>query len=198
MIMRAWQLWLVVLALCAVSPLSHPQEIRGRVVFSVEVVEWALERNADGSRSPKQRTGIFSYCSDDKPPACGQTLTGYKLRDGKIVEISGLGSFETDVFLKKLNALTLSSFDVQKEIDATLAAQRAESQKTGKPFPVVMTLDGARYRIRYDFNGVSIDHTAWNPGTQISHLAPYSGKLGGLNALIDLFATSYGRRQFGL
>jgi hypothetical protein len=94
--------------------------------------------------------------------------------------------------MKDLTALPLSAFDIQEEID------RTEKELRARNGPLMIVADGSRYRIRYDFNGVGIDYNGWNPGSHIDWLAPYNAKLQQLKAVIDLFATQYGRRQFGL
>jgi hypothetical protein len=180
------------MALLLSAPAAIAQEFRGKLIFSVEEVEWSLRINDDGSRGPKQRTGIFYYYEQGTPGAIGPSMTGYKLHEGKVVELSGAGSFEAGKFIEELTALPLSGFDVQAEIERTQKELRARNG------PMMIVADGTRYRIRYDFNGVSIDCTSWNPGSYIDWLAPYNEKLGQLKAVIDLFATQYGRRQFGL
>lgn len=184
--MRAW---LVPCALFAVSLPALAQDFPGKIIYSVEVVEWALERNADGSKGPKRKTGIFCHHKEAGP---GQfelaSLTCYQLRNGEVIAIAGGGAG----FLKKLQALPIASFDVDKEMKATRQKQRANG--VGE----VGVLDGARYRIRYDFNGASIDYTGWNPGPVIDHMAPDSVNLGNLKQLIDFIALNLGRMATGL
>lgn len=183
--------WAAVLALVAVCDPTLAQDSKGKLIFSVEEVEWSLRINEDGSRGPKEKTGVFYYLLEG-PGEYGSTMTGYKFREGEVVEASSSGGVETTAFLRQLNALPLSTFDVEKEMEVARKELRARNG------PVTIVMDGSKYRIRYDFNGSSIDYTAWNPGPYIDSLAPYSGKLLELKAVIDLFARHFGRRQFGL
>lgn len=173
-------------------------DFKGRPIFSVEVVECAMQPKAEGTRGPKARTGVFYYYEEMGPSSYGPLVSSYKLTEGKVDGLGGLGTVESEWFLKRLNALPVVSFDVQKEIDSTVASLRAEAQLNNGSYQPPMALDGCSFRIRYEFNGVSIDYTAWNPGLLIESLAPHSEKLKGLNALIELFAAQYGRRQFQL
>ena len=52
---------LVACILFAVSLPALAQDFPGKIIYSVEVVEWALQRNTDGSKGPKQKTGIFCH-----------------------------------------------------------------------------------------------------------------------------------------
>lgn len=180
----------LIVTLFVASPSARAQEFQGKVIFSVELVEWAMERGPDGSRGPRERTGIFYYYKEG-PGEYGSTITGYKLLNGEIIGVAGAGSVGTAALLKKLNAMPLSAFDVQDEIDRATVSQRANNT-------MMIVADGAKYRIRYDFNDVGIDHTGWEPGSYIDGLAQYSENLSNLKDVIDLFATHYGRRQFGL
>lgn len=152
-------------------------------------------RNADGSKGPKERTGVFYYLEDTRiaPDQYLPVVTGYKLRNGKEVERAGMGSVETESFLRKLRGSPLQTFNVQDEIDMVMAQLRANGVPHGAG-----VLDGAKYRIRYEFNGVSIDYTGWNPGSYIRELAPHSEKLKNLNDVLDLFALQYGQSQLEL
>ncbi len=180
--------------LAACQP-AFVQEFKGKAIFSVEVVEWSQMRNADGSKGPKERTGVFYYLEDARIAADHYLpmVTGYKLQNGKVVDQAGMGSVETEAFLRKLRDCPLSAFNVQDEIDTVIAKLRANGVPNGAG-----VLDGTKYRIRYEFNGVSIDHTGWNPGNYIRELAPHSEKLKNLNDVLDLFALNYGQSQLGL
>lgn len=192
--------WAVFCTMFAGLP-ALAQDFRGKVIFSVEVVEWAQERNTDGSKGPKRRTGVFCYHEEARtvssdPSSAGYnlhpSLTCYKLKDGEVVQLAGSGSEEAGVILQTLREMPLSTFNVQNEIDAVNAKLRA----TGGA--IMMVADGANYRIQYDFNGVSIDYTGWNPGPHIGFLARHSENLRSLNEVINVFALLYGRREFGL
>lgn len=160
--------WLLIGGLLAASLPALAQDFPGKLTFSVEEVEWALARNVDGSKGPKRRTGLFYYYKEAGPGLFDLvTLTGYQLRDGETVGVVHNG----EGFVKKLQALAISSFDVEKEMAVTREKQRASGVGT------IGVDDGTRYRIRYDFNGVSIDYTGWNPGPHIDHMAPYSENL---------------------
>jgi hypothetical protein len=192
------RIWSFLLALCAISPLAFPQQFQGKVIFSVEVLEWSMQRNSDGSNGPKKPTGIFYYYKEGRPGEYGPSIMGYNLVEGEIIGIAGAGSFGDEALLKKLDALSIASFDVQNEIDTTLERLSAEARRNSTGVPRFSVTDGSKYRIRYDFNGVSIDHTAWNPGPIITFYAPHSENLRKLDELINLFAAYYGRRQFAL
>lgn len=173
-------------------PVVSAEDSRGKLIFAVQVLETAHGPSVDGGMSPGNQTGIFYYCRESGPGECEPyTLQGYNLSDGKIV-----GSVAGDEsLLKELKSLPLSSFDVQKEIDSTIVKGRAEAARNGTGFPGWITADGTKYRILYDFNGVRIDHVAWNPALGIKLLAAFSPNLKSLNDLLDLFALDYGRRQ---
>jgi hypothetical protein len=169
------------------------EDFPGKLIFAIQLLETSERRIVDGSEYPKERTGIFYYHQERSPGV--SSVTGYKMTNGKVVGLAGEGSVETEAFLDKLKALPLSSFNVQKEIDSTIAIGRAEAKKNGRTFPMWTVADGSKYRILYDFNGVNIDHTAWNPDGDIKILAEYSSNLKNLNDLLDRFALHYGRRQ---
>jgi len=179
--------------LSAPLPALSAEDFQGKLIFAVQLLETSEHRIVDGSEYPKERTGIFYYYKELSPGV--PSVTGYKMTNGKVVAIAGEGSDETKAFLQKLKALPLSSFNVQMEIDSTIANGRAEAKKNGRAFPMWTVADGSKYRILYDFNGVNIDHAAWSPDVDIKNLAAYSPKLKNLIDLFDLFALHYGRRQ---
>ncbi len=189
--------WIVFCTLFAACLPALAQEFRGKAIFSVEVLEGAFDLKTDGSKGPKGRTGVFCYHEEDRtvpsaPPLGSIKVAGslscYKLRDEKSVGVAGPGSSESAAILQTLRSSSLSAFNVQNEID-TVSAKIPEK---------IVVKDGAKFRIQYDFNGVSIDHTGWNPGPYIRFLAPHSDNLRKLDEVINIFATLYGRREFGL
>jgi hypothetical protein len=185
---------LLLALLSAPLPALSAENSQGKLIFAVQLVETSEHRVVDGSEYPKKRTGIFYYYEENARG--GASITGYKMQNGKEIGRVGGGSIETTDFLEKLKALPLSSFDVQKEIDSTIADIRADARKNGRGFQAMPRMtDGSRYRILYDFNGVHVDYTAWNPGVEIQYLAAYSSNLKNLNDLLDLIALHYGRRQ---
>jgi hypothetical protein len=179
------RLWILACALFAPALPAFPAEdIPGKIIFSVEQVDFELKR----SDRPIGRTGIFYYYREAGP---GQSsLTGYRFQDGKVTDLAGGGGEEVEEQVKKLKALPIASFDVASEL---VAARRKMQTQTRRIFSVS---DGGTYRIRYDFNGVSIDYTGQTPGAYINVLAPFSENLTNLKALMDFLALSYGRRVF--
>lgn len=186
--MRATLSALVLALLTALLPALSAEDFQGRLIFAIEILE-----TSEGPASP-ERTGIFYYYKEAGASQFAQdSLTGYMLRNGEVIGISG-----GQEFLKQLKALPLTSFDVQKDIDSTMEKLRSDAARRQMSPPIFVVTDGAKYRILYDFNGVLIDYTRWNAGAYVNHYAQYSKNLRNLSDLIDLFALNYGRRQFGL
>lgn len=164
------------------------EDIPGKIIFSVEQVDFELQR----TDRPIGRTGILYYYREARPGQFDQaSLVGYRFKDGKVTDLDGGGGEPVEERLKKLKALPLSTFDVAGELNTARQKMRTETRR------IFSVADGGTYRIRYDFNGVSIDYTGQTPGTYIDVLAPFSENLKNLKELMDLLALSYGRRAFG-
>lgn len=185
--------FLLLLAVLSVplSALSAAPFQGKKLIFAIEEIETAFSEE-DSGLPDTDRTGIFYFCNGLAFGECERgSLVGYKLRNGKVIG-SPAGNSE---LLEDLKAMPLSSFDVQKEIDSTIARLEDEARKNHTGVPRWITTDGAKYRIFYDFNGVYIDYTDWNPRLGIEILAAYSPNMKNLYDLLERIALDFGLRQ---
>ena len=166
-------------------------EPRGEVIFSVTLLE--------GSRTGihTNKTGIFFYL-DDQGPKYGSSVAGYQFKDGKIVDVFGGGTYGSRELLENLNSIKIKPFDCQYEIETTIITQKENAKKNGTKFKMPIVLDGAKYKIYYSHNDVTVSLTDWNPSPKVFYLAEFNGNLHQLKEVIDLFATYYGRKKMGL
>ena len=174
-----------------VSSFATAQQVQGELIFAVEVVEQSLRVD------PLERQGIFFYY-DETRPGLSPTLNYFSYVDGEIVKRGGQGTIGTELFINKLLSHPIVSFDVEEEITSTIEFLQAQSREDGSRYSPPLVLDGSKYLIVYNFNGVRLEYEAWNPGPVIDDLAKYNPNIKDLKELIDLFAIEYARRDFGL
>lgn len=165
---------------------DRPAQERGTLLFAMRLTQGAF------TGVSKADTGFFFYV-----PKYGG-ITGYELKDGKVVSVLGGGSLGSNELRTQLEQLAFEPFDFEAEmhrVDEMLAAQ---ARRGDRPPARPMTLDGAEYEIRFVFGAVNFALKRWNPGPEIDYYAAYSPKIAKLKKLIDLFALHYGRTKFQL
>jgi hypothetical protein len=189
---------LTLLMFAPVFSCAQESEPDGKLIFSVELITLANIVRPDGTPVTFKKTGIFYYVTDAASSIYGTTITGYRFANGEIRDFAGEGSIASEDFLHHLQDLPIKNFDVAAAIIETTTALQRQAQQEGGFYSGPDVRDGGEYNISYDFNGVSIHYTAWNPLHTIDALAPHNTDIANFKALIDLFALQYGRRQFGL
>jgi hypothetical protein len=188
--------FLIILAFAPTSPYAQQSEPNGKLIFSVERTGASGFVRPDGAPITFEKTGIFYYV-ETTPGTGGAIVTGYHFANGEITDVAGEGSSESEELLNHLRSLPIKSFDVKAAVAETISALQQQAQQEGRSYSGSGIRDGSEYRISYDFNGVQISYSAWNPLNTIEYLAPHNTDIANLKELIDLFALQYGKRLFG-
>lgn len=191
---------LVMPLLLGIFATVHAQGVqpRGALIFSVERLELSRPPHRNGVPVTFDKTGIFYHVEERPVDEYGPLVRIYRFDDGELVETVFEGSISSELLLNQLRALSIQSFDIAARVEEVKPRAQREAKRQGKPDPLPYVLDGTKYRLTYDFNGVRIEYEAWNPGAMIDALAEYDADLANLKALLDTFALQYGRRRFGL
>jgi hypothetical protein len=142
--------------------------------------------------------GHFLYIDDSEHHAVHPTVTFYEVRNGKITDVVGGGSGESEQFLNRLRSIGLESFDFNAEIAETNIRESKKAAMDDERFLAPFVADGAEYEITYSFDGISLSFLAWNPGYSIDFYARYSPKIAKLKAVLDLVSEFYGRGRIGI
>lgn len=160
--------------------------MRGHAMLAIRMTEGAFYGK------PKKDEGHY-FCIDSH--GC---ITGYRVQDGEIADLFGGGSYDSEIFLKRLRAIDFQAFDYPTEIQNVYTREKEKAEKEGEQYIQRFVLDGAEYEITYDFEGVHFLLRAWNPGCDIDFCAERSPRIAKLKALLDLFYEYYGRSKIGL
>tara|TARA_R110000868_G_scaffold409251_1_gene694433 strand:- start:588 stop:1145 length:558 start_codon:yes stop_codon:yes gene_type:complete len=164
---------------------SYPAP-QGKLVFSIEVLSSALGTQITG------KTGYFFYLSGYP------TFTIYQYRQGQIIGRSGLGSRETSELLEELNEIGFEELDLETEIKKAKINWKRIADQNGEKVMEIATMDGAEYKLQFNYEENNFTLQMWNPKAQINLYSPYNKKIKKLRSVIDLFAESYGHSQFGI
>jgi hypothetical protein len=153
----------------------------GALLFSYRVVEGAF------SGVPRHEIGTAFFLETPE-----RTITGYRYRGKKPLEILQGGSVESDLLLQALREIGFTSFNYEDEVQTVEKFLRENPTNSTR----VMTVDGASFEIKFAMDGKTFSMVRSNPRHDIDFYARHSPKIAKLKAVIDLFAEFTGKEIF--
>jgi len=172
---------LLALAGCVTEQAHRSSET---ALFSIRLTRGAFTGAA------KKDTGFYFFQQADGG------IFGEQRKDGIVTDVFGGGSQESAELRREIKAVGFELFDFDAEVRRVDDELAAKAKQEGREDTIFLTLDGAEYEIRFEFEGVHYVLLERNPGSMTDHYAAYSPRIAKLKALMDLFARYYGRAKF--